>query len=129
MKKIDKKTELLKKLQTELDRRTQVENEAIRLISGGECGKAAELLKSLDDQIVKDIETEMDKLDQKPEKETDEAEAREADEQAKQFLRDFLLDTWAHLVIALQQKNIASFEWVIQRHAEKLLKLRNGIQG
>lgn len=123
MKKIDKKTELLKKLQTELDRRMQIENEAIRLISNGECEKATELLESLDDQIVKDIETE---LDQEPEEETDEAETEESDESAKQFLRDFLLDVWAHLVVALQQKNIASFEWVIQRHAEKLLKLQKG---
>ena len=71
MKKIDKKTELLKKLQAELDRRRQVENEAIRLISSGECEKACELLDSLDDQIVKDIDAKLDNLDQESE-ETDE---------------------------------------------------------
>lgn len=126
MKKIDRKAELLKKLQTEIDRRTQVENEAISLISGGEHEKAKELLESLDDQIVKEIQSELDKLDQEPEEETDEADTEESDEPAKQFLRDFLLDVWAHLVIALQTKNIASFEWVIQRHAERLLKLQKG---
>ena len=126
MKKIDRKVELLKKLQTEIDRRTQVKNEVISLISGGEHEKARELLESLDDQIAKDIIAELDRLDQEPEEETDEAEAEESDEPEKQFLRDFLLDVWAHLVIALQTKNIASFEWVIQRHAEKLLKLQKG---
>lgn len=125
MKKIDKKTELLKKLQAELDRRRQVENEAIRLISSGECEKACELLDSLDDQIVKDIDAKLDNLDQESE-ETDETEDVESNEQTKQFLRKFLLDTWAHLVVALQQKDVASFEWVIQRHAEKLSKLQNG---
>jgi len=124
MKKIDKKTELLKKLQAELDRRRQVENEAIRLISSGECEKACELLDSLDDQIVKDIDAKLDNLDQESE-ETDETEDTESDEQAKQFLRVFLLDVWSHLVVALQRKDTASFEWVIQRHAEKLIKLQN----
>lgn len=125
MKKTDKKAALLKTLQAELNRRTQTENEAIRLISSGECEKAIELLESLDDQIVKDIEAEMDRLDQEPEEETDETEDAESDEQAKQFLRVFLLDVWSHLVVALQRKDTASFEWVIQRHAEKLIKLQN----
>ena len=123
MKKIDKKTELLKKLQVEQDRRTQVENEADRLICNEEYEKAAELLESLDDQIVRDIEAELDKLDQEPE---EEVETEEFDEQAKQFLRDFLLDIWANIVVALRTKSETCFEQVIQRHAEKLLKLQNG---
>lgn len=61
--KADKKTELLKKLQKELDRRTQIEEEAVRLISNGECEKACELLNTLDDNVVKDIEQELDRLD------------------------------------------------------------------
>ena len=122
MKKTDKKAALLKTLQAELNRRRQVENEAIRLISSGECEKACELLDSLDDQIVKDIDAKLDNLDQ----ESEETEDVESNEQTKQFLRKFLLDTWAHLVVALQQKDVASFEWVIQRHAEKLSKLQNG---
>ena len=114
MKKIDKKTELLKKLQVEQDRRTQVENEADRLICNEEYEKAAELLESLDDQIVRDIEAELDKLDQEPE---EEVETEEFDEQAKQFL---------NIVVALRTKSETCFEQVIQRHAEKLLKLQNG---
>lgn len=62
MKKADRKAELLKKLQKELDRRTQVEKEAVKLISNGECEKACELLNTLDDNVVKDIEQELDRL-------------------------------------------------------------------
>lgn len=63
MKKADKKAELLKRLQNELDIRTQVEKEAVSLISNGECEKACALLNALDDSIVKDIERELDRLD------------------------------------------------------------------
>ena len=63
MQKTDRKIELLGKLQEELDRRTQVEEEAVRLISNGECEKACELLSTLDDRIVKSIRQELDQLD------------------------------------------------------------------
>ena len=95
----------------------------MRLIEAGECENAVELLKTLDDQIVKDIEAE---LDQESEEKMDEAEIAEPDEQIKQFLRDFLLDIWANIVVALQLKGSACFEQVIQRHVEKLLKLQEG---
>lgn len=49
------KAELLKKLQEELERRTKLEEKAIRLISDGEHEKAVELLKSIDDSVVKKI--------------------------------------------------------------------------
>ena len=51
MQKTDRKIELLGKLQEELDRRTQVEEEAVRLISNGECEKACELLRQELDQL------------------------------------------------------------------------------
>ena len=46
MNKIDKRLELLKKLQVEMDRRTQVEEEVYRLISNCEFVKANDLLNS-----------------------------------------------------------------------------------
>lgn len=63
MKKADKKAELIRKLQEELDQRTQVEEEAIRLMENCEFEKAQELLGSLDDSIVKEIERELEQLD------------------------------------------------------------------
>ena len=63
MNKIDKRLELLKKLQVEMDRRTQVEEEVYRLISNCEFVKANDLLKTLDDEIIRQIERELDALD------------------------------------------------------------------
>lgn len=53
--KLDKKIEVTKKLQEELERRTELETKAIRLISDGKHEKAVELLKSIDDGIIKEI--------------------------------------------------------------------------
>ena len=63
MKEIDKKAELIKVLQTELDIRTQVEEEAVRLIESCKFEKAQEILKSLDNNIVEDIRRELERLD------------------------------------------------------------------
>lgn len=63
MKKADKKAELLKRLREELDRRTQIENEAIHLIGENRIEKAQEILDSIDDSILKEIEQELDRLD------------------------------------------------------------------
>lgn len=46
--------EVIKTLQAELDRKTEIENQAIRLISECRFQEATELLHSLDDSIVKD---------------------------------------------------------------------------
>lgn len=69
MNKIDRKTELLKKLQEELERRTLAEEEAVRLISSGEHEKACMLLETIDNEKVREIERELDALEQeeKPE--------------------------------------------------------------
>lgn len=63
MKNADRKVELLKKLQKELDHRTQIENEAVRLIENCEIEKAGDLLQSVDDSIVNQIKEELEKLD------------------------------------------------------------------
>lgn len=62
MNKMDKKTELLKKLQEELEHRTLVEEEAIRLISSREHEKACTLLDTIDNDTVKKIKRELDAL-------------------------------------------------------------------
>lgn len=64
MNKMDKKTELLKKLQEELEQRTLIEEEAIRLISSGEHEKACTLLRTIDNKTIKEIEKELDVLEQ-----------------------------------------------------------------
>lgn len=64
MRKTDRKVELIRRLQEELDRRTQIENEAVDLISRGECEKAHTLLSMLDDNIVKEISDELDYLEE-----------------------------------------------------------------
>lgn len=51
---MDKKTESVKALQAELDHRTEVENQAIQLISECRFQEADDLLRSLNDSIVKD---------------------------------------------------------------------------
>lgn len=51
---IDKKVESVKALQAELDHRTEVENQAIQLISEGRFQEGDDLLNTLDDSIVKD---------------------------------------------------------------------------
>lgn len=63
MNKMDKKTKLLKKLQEELERRTLIEEEAIRLISSGEHEKACTLLETIGNETVKKIERELDALE------------------------------------------------------------------
>ncbi len=64
MNKMDKKTELLKKIQAELERRTLAEEEAVRLISSGEHEKACALLEMIDNETIREIERELDALEQ-----------------------------------------------------------------
>lgn len=59
----DKRMDLTKKLQEELDRRTKVEEEAIQLISECKFEEANILLRSIDDSIVRQIAKELDDLD------------------------------------------------------------------
>ena len=70
---------LVKKLQEELDRRTDLEEEAIYLMEQGEFERANQLLKSIDDSIAKGIMEELDQLNGLEEEETKE-EVREVDD-------------------------------------------------
>ena len=49
-----KRIDLVKKLQKEMNRRTEIENVAVQLISEGKCEEATALLSSLDDNVVKE---------------------------------------------------------------------------
>lgn len=62
MKTIDKRIELLKKYQEEMDHRTKIENEAIMLMEKGQFEEATELLKTLDDNIIKGLQRKLDEL-------------------------------------------------------------------
>lgn len=53
MDKIDRELNAVKRLQEEMERRTQVEHEAERLICEGRFAAARELLATLDDSVVK----------------------------------------------------------------------------
>lgn len=64
MTKTEKRAMLIKKMQAEIDRRTELEEEAIELMSNGEFEKATDLLKSIDDGIVKEIEKELNALEE-----------------------------------------------------------------
>lgn len=64
MNKIDRKTELLKKLQDEQDRRTRIEEEVVRLISNRENEKACALMETIDNETIREIERELDALKQ-----------------------------------------------------------------
>lgn len=65
MRRVDKRMELVKKLQLELDRRTEIEKEAELLICIGKYKEATELLQALDDNIIKSIAQELDEFDSK----------------------------------------------------------------
>ncbi len=56
-----KRIDLVKKLQKEMDRRTEIENVAVQLISEGKCEEATALLSSLDDNVVKEIVDELER--------------------------------------------------------------------
>lgn len=68
----EEKAMLVKKLQEELDRRTELEEEAIYLMEQGEFERANQLLKSIDDSVAKGIMEELDQLNGLEEEETKE---------------------------------------------------------
>lgn len=61
---MSKRIDLVRKLQKEMDRRTEIENIAIQLISEGKCEEATVLLDSLDDNIVKGIVDELEQAEE-----------------------------------------------------------------
>lgn len=72
MTKSEKKAMLINKMQEELDRRTEQEEEAIYLMEQGEFERANQLLKSIDDSVAKGIMEELDQLNGLEEEETKE---------------------------------------------------------
>ena len=62
MDRIDKRIALLKKFQDEMDHRIEIEDEAYNLICQGKYEEANELLKTLDDSIIKEIGGQLDAL-------------------------------------------------------------------
>lgn len=57
-----RKAELIRHQQEEIDRRTRLEDEAIALVSEGRYDEARELMESLDDSILEDIQKEIKAL-------------------------------------------------------------------
>lgn len=66
MERIDRKIELIRRMQEEMDHREEVEKQAISLICEGRSMEAMEKLDSLDDGILEEIQMEIDALDQEP---------------------------------------------------------------
>lgn len=61
--KIDKKTDLIKCMQAELDHRAEVEKEAEQLITDGKHEEAVALFKSLDDNAIVRLQTEFEAIE------------------------------------------------------------------
>lgn len=110
MKKTDKKAELIKKIQRETDRRTQVENEAIRLIENCEFEKARRLLETINDDIVKEIERELDDLDREEGSGHMKAEGRQQAIEKDMIAGDFLLEE--------NHRDVADLEKICRGYAE-----------
>ena len=130
MKKADKKSELLKKLQNELDIRTQAEEEAVRLISSGECEKACDLLKALDDSLVKEIERELDALEgcaacPKMDANRIETQTPVAEVCIGQIFGDFMLDVMSDMLAETVTVNEERIVKTCRAYAEGLSALKN----
>lgn len=61
---MSKRIDLVRKLQKEMDRRTEIENIAIQLVSEGKCEEATAMLDSLDDNVVKGIVDELEQAEE-----------------------------------------------------------------
>lgn len=61
--KIDKKAELIKRMQDELMHRADVEEKAVQLISEGRHEEAVELLNSLDDSVIAGMQEEFEAIE------------------------------------------------------------------
>lgn len=66
MERIDRKAELIRRMQEEMDHRAMVEEKAVQLITEGRHEEAVAQLNSLDDGILGEIQMEIDALDQEP---------------------------------------------------------------
>lgn len=66
MVKIDRKAELIRRMQAEMDHRAKVEEKAVELITEGRHEEAMAQLNSLDDSILAEIQMEMDAMNEEP---------------------------------------------------------------
>lgn len=62
--KIDKKAELIKRMQEELMHRAEAEEKAVQLISEGRPEEAVELLNSLDDSVIAEMQEEFEAIEE-----------------------------------------------------------------
>lgn len=67
---LGEKIKLVNRLQTEMEHRRKIEDEAEQMIIDGKFLEATELLQSLDDNLIKDLANELSELS-RPEDETD----------------------------------------------------------
>lgn len=90
MEKIDRKIELMKRYQEEIDKRDKIYAEFERLTEQREFEKACALLKTLDDKAPFKILAEIEWLDREIEQDNDPVE--ETCERVGQVIGDFLVD-------------------------------------
>lgn len=121
MDRVDKRADLMVKLQQELERRTRVEEEAIRLIGECEFEKANELLKSLNDETIKQIQAELDALrTEAAEEEEDQGKQKEAKEE------DLLL---GDMLVEKRQRSGSDSQDRVQKYADLISKKGEYIDG
>ncbi len=61
--KIDRKIDLIKRMQAEMDHRAEVEEKAVQLITEGRHGEAVALLNSLDDSVIAGMQEEFEAIE------------------------------------------------------------------
>ena len=61
--KIDRKIDLIKRMQTEMDHRAEVEEKAVQLITEGRHGEAVALLNTLDHSLIGRMQEEFDPIE------------------------------------------------------------------
>lgn len=61
--KIDKKIDLIKRMQAEMEHRAEVEEKAVELITEGRHGEAVDLLNSLDDSLIAGMQEEFEEIE------------------------------------------------------------------
>ena len=63
MQKIDRKIDLIKRMQAEMDHRAEAEEKAVQLIAEGRHGEAVALLNSLDDSVIAGMQEEFEAIE------------------------------------------------------------------
>lgn len=107
MTKLDKKVELIKRQQAEIDRRNEVEEQATKLICEGRYTEATELLETLDDNVLKELQAEFEAIEETKEENIEQKLSENLKEVLKkqiELLSGLQEDTCdIHDVIALSQ--------------------------